>query len=132
MKKILFVAMMLLVTVTTYSQTVITTTVARIGKWDAVMETWSYGELTPVELTFTASGTGMTVNDESKSVYTFKSVRRRETGKTTDGKATYTAYRWDCEDEKYRDCTLSILSYSTGEKRISIMYNTTVFQYFYK
>jgi hypothetical protein len=128
MKKVMTVLVMMVISLSAFSQTVINTNYNRVGTWDALAEKWSYGEWQSNDITFTSTATGISVSDDSKSLYTFISEREKTTGKTNDG-SSYTSYRWNCLDEKGRNCRFIIVIYNKKDFKVSVMYDDIVINY---
>jgi len=130
MKKLILFLSLFFITLSLYSQTVINTTQSRIGKWDAVKETWVYTEWESNNIVFTATANGVTADDKANSVYTFTSLRKKSTGVAKDG-VSYTSYDWDAVDESGLKCKFSITSYKGQGSKISVMYSDVVFSYLF-
>lgn len=117
----------MLFTASTYSQTVINTKQCRVGTWDAIKESWSYGPWKKADITFKANSDGVISDDQAKSTYTFTTSRQTTRGVTRDGEK-YTSYDWTCFDEKSRTCKFMIVMYEEGAK-VAVIYSDIVFEY---
>lgn len=106
-------------------QTVIVTDRNSFATWDVILEKFNYGEWNYKEITFTANANGVTANDVAKSVYTFTSTRKTTTGKNKSG-YTFTSHEWSAYDETYERCTFSIIKYSDGTAKISVLYDKSL------
>jgi hypothetical protein len=123
MKKIYIAMLLSILCIAVSAQTTLVTDQFRTGRWDAVQEKFNYTEWKYATITFTATATGMTADDIVNSVYTFTSPKRTRTSKS-EGVA-YTTITWDCYDEKYRDCSISITAYANGTGKVSVYYDNS-------
>jgi hypothetical protein len=130
MKKVITVLVMIVISLSAFSQSVISTSSSRIGKWNALTEEWNFDSWTSNNITFTSTSTGMSVNDNANSYYTFTSPRKMTKGKLNSGKS-YTAYIWNCLDENLVVCTfvLSFYGVKQDDFKISVMYSNMSIEY---
>lgn len=123
MKKILFIAFMLLSTLT-YSQKVRVVKSAKMSIWDEETRDWVVKFNRSVSFKLIIYKDRIVVNDEANSVYIVVSsggdVNRKD----------YSSSFFNCYDEKGRNCRLSIAYYPfTNKEIIFIFYNDICYDY---
>jgi hypothetical protein len=129
MKKVITVLVMMVISLSAFSQSVIYTNSSRVGTWDALIEKWRFDDWESNNITFTSTSTGVSVDDKTHSYYTFLSSRVKHTG-TSKLKRTYTSFSWECLDESLRKCTFIITVYEKKDIKISIVYdNSALIEY---
>jgi hypothetical protein len=129
MKKLIILAIILLTTTSSFSQSKLYAYLLESGSWNSYTGHWEYKKPIDVNLTFTVTKAFISINDVANTVFAVDSYEGEENGVTTDG-VKYVAVRWGCTDEKYRRCKFSMIKYEDGIYLITVMYNDYSFRYY--
>lgn len=129
MKKLIVLAVMMIMTTASFSQTKLYSYLLESGDWNAYTEHWEYKKPINVNLTFTIAKTYVSIDDVANTYLTINSYDGEDRGTTSSGVKYYAAV-WNCTDEKYRGCKFSMIKYDDGQYLITIMYKNYSFRYY--
>lgn len=131
MKKIIILAIVMLTTSASFSQSKLYAYILESGNWNPSIGHWEYKKPIDVNLTVTVAKTYISINDQAETFISINSYEGEENGTTKDG-VKYTAVRWKCTDEKQRTCSFSMIKYEDGVYLLCVMYNNYSFRYYVK
>ena len=125
MKRILLILAVALASLTTYSQTQVTTYKNAVGYWDNSTQQYDYQDWVYASITFTFYQTYITANDRTHSIYRILERYPDITNETS----TITSYK--CLDEGNRECTfgIMILKDYPDQANIGVIYSDRMFMY---
>lgn len=130
MKKLLFVLLGLIITLSSYAQLDRAYSL-QVAKYNQTTGAWVWGDPTDVDLRFTFEGSYIRIHDEYRTrLWTYEDLG--ETSGYDDDGDSYKKHVWMAYDEKNRKCRFTMLWYTSGVKLViyTVQYNDYAFRYY--
>lgn len=130
MKKLLFVLLGLIITLSSYAQLDRAYSL-QVAKYNKTTGIWVWGDPTDVDLRFTFEGSYIRIHDEyGTRIWTYEDLG--ETSGYDDDGDSYKKHVWMAYDEKNRKCRFTMLWYTSGVKLVTytVQYNDYAFRYY--
>lgn len=121
-KSLLLLCLFLIVSTISYAQVYMETFAVSIGEWSEVKDDWIWEPMMYQEITFVLDGNTINVNDQAESSYYTYEQLSNELELTV----------WRAYDEQSRSCIIGMGKSKSEPMTIYIMYDNTIYKYYFK